>query len=258
MFGGHFYHERIRRSVAIFGALFNNIYIVRKNSSGNIISQVKVPLSYGPKRKFIERINENPDLVNDTKTAIKLPRMSFEILSIQYDSTRQLSKVNRFSRATSDTNKRTNFYTGVPYTINFQLSVYAKSQDDALQVVEQVIPYFTPQYSLTIKPFSDYPDIKEDVPITIQSIDFSDDYESALEQRRTIIYSMTFEMKINFYGPIEDMDIIRKVMVDFYLKDNGLNDSDQFVEGFSITPDPADADPEDDYGFSIEWRDEEA
>lgn len=258
MFGGHFYHERIRRSVAIFGALFNNIYVVRKNSSGNIISQVKVPLSYGPKRKFLDRINEMPDLDNDTKTAIKLPRMSFEILSIQYDSTRQLSKVNRFSKAATDVTKRTNFYTGIPYTINFQLSVYAKNQDDALQVVEQIIPYFAPQYSLTVKPFSDYPDIKEDVPITIQSVDFTDDYESALEQRRTIIYTLTFEMKINFYGPIEDMNIIRKVMVDFYLKENGLNDSDEFVEGFTITPDPADAEPEDDYGFTTVWRDEEA
>ena len=145
MFGGHFYHEKTKKAVALFGRLFNNIYVIRKNSSGAAISQVKVPLSYAPKQKFLERIRENPDLNDDTKVAIKLPRMSFEITSIAYDATRQLAKTTTFNTTSSnaDVNKRQKFFTPVPYSINFQLNAYAKSQDDALQVVEQIMnhPY---------------------------------------------------------------------------------------------------------------------
>ena len=122
MFGGHFYHEKTKKAVALFGRLFNNIYVIRKNSSGAAISQVKVPLSYAPKQKFLERIRENPDLNDDTKVAIKLPRMSFEITSIAYDATRQLAKTTTFNTTSSnaDVNKRQKFFTPVPYSINFQ------------------------------------------------------------------------------------------------------------------------------------------
>ena len=207
MFGGHFYHEKTKKAVALFGRLFNNIYVIRKNSSGAVISQVKVPLSYAPKQKFLERVRENPDLNDDTKVAIKLPRMSFEITSIAYDATRQLAKTTTFNTTSSnaDVNKRQKFFTPVPYSINFQLNAYAKSQDDALQIVEQILPTFNPQYSITIKPFAtQYPTLLEDIPVIIQGVAFSDDFEGAMEQRRTIIYSMDFEMKLSYHGPIAD------------------------------------------------------
>ena len=200
MFGTHFYHKRVRTAVSVFGSLFNNLHILRTNSSGEVISQVKVPLSYAPKRNFIERLNQmSQGEQAERKVAIKLPRMSFEITNMSYDPARQLPKINRFHLSNDDETKRNKFYTSVPYDVNFQLSVYAKSQDDALQVVEQILPYFAPQYTVSVKPFSDFEEIKEDVPIVLDGINFEDTYEGALEQRRTIIYNLDFTMKIAFY-----------------------------------------------------------
>ena len=255
MFGGHFYHEKTKKAVALFGRLFNNIYVIRKNSSGAAISQVKVPLSYAPKQKFLERIRENPDLNDDTKVAIKLPRMSFEITSIAYDATRQLAKTTTFNTTSSsaDVNKRQKFFTPVPYSINFQLNAYAKSQDDALQIVEQILPTFNPQYSITIKPFAtEYPTLLEDIPVIIQGVAFSDDFEGAMEQRRTIIYSMDFEMKLSYHGPIADNSIIRDARAKIFDIKAGLNDSDIGLETIVVTPNPTSVFGSDDstFGFS--------
>jgi hypothetical protein len=237
MFGNYFYHEKIRKCVAIFGRMFNDIYIIRKNSSGGGTSQLKVPLSYAPKRKYLERINENNDLTNDTKVALKLPRMSFEITNFAYDTSRQLTKTSTFNTVGTDNTNRKKFFPPVPYTINFQLNVYAKSQDDALQVVEQVVPYFNPQYTLTIKPFpDDYPDFKEDIPIIIQGLAFSDDFEGQLDTRRTIVYTMDFEMKVSFHGPIATSGIIRQADANLHDINSGLADSDLFLETVRVTP----------------------
>lgn len=247
MFGTHFYHQKVRTCVAIFGKLFNNIYVVRPSS------QLKVPLSYAPKQKYLERIRENPDLSANSQVAIKLPRMSFEITSFAYDATRQLTKVSNFNTfGTSNTNRQ-KFYSPVPYSVNFQLNVYAKSQDDALQIVEQILPTFNPQYTLTIKPFStEYPDFKEDIPIVIQGLSFSDDFEGAMEQRRTIIYTLDFEMKVSFYGPINTSDIIRTSKATFFDIGAGLLDSDIALERIDTTPDPTSVFgmPDSDFGFS--------
>lgn len=250
MFGTHFYHQRIRKSVAVFGTLFNNLYVLRKDSNNQVISQVKVPLSYGPKRKFLDRIRQNADLDTDTKVAIKLPRMSFEIISITYDAQRQLQKTNNFTQAGSSANLRNKFYSFVPYTIGFQLSVYAKNQDDALQIVEQILPTFNPQYTLTIKPFDDYPSVKEDTPITLTGVDFSDDYEGTLEQRRTIIYTLSFDMRVNFYGAVSEAGVIRTSINNLYNQDAGLLDSDLQIGRLTVTTDPADASADSDFGFS--------
>ena len=248
MFGNHFYYQRIRKSVATFGALFNNLSIIRKNSAGGVISTVRVPLAYAPREKYLDRIKENPDLQADTMTAIKLPRMSFEIVNFQYDSTRMVAKTNKPFAITDENGlSRKVFYSGVPYNIFFQLNIYARSHDDALQVVEQIVPYFSPQYNLTVKPFDDYPEIKEDVPLTLQTTSFSDDFESVLEQRRTIIYSLEFEMKTMFYGPIGTSNIIREVQTNFYL----MGDSDTPVSEFVISPDPVNVSPDSDFGFNI-------
>ena len=241
MFGGHFYHSKTKKAVALFGRLFNNIYVIRKNSSGRVISQVKVPLSYAPKNKFLERVRENPNLTEDTKVAIKLPRMSFEITSIAYDATRQLAKVGNFTTtsSTGTVNKRQKFFNPVPYSINFQLNAYAKSQDDALQIVEQILPTFNPQYAITIKPFStEFPSFKEDIPVIIQGVSFSDDFEGAMEQRRTIIYSLDFEMKLSYHGPISDNSIIRQADAKIFDIKAGLNDSDIGMETIRVTPNP--------------------
>lgn len=247
MFGTHFYHQKVRTCVAIFGKLFNNIYVVRKNG------QVKVPLSYAPKQKYLERIRENPDLSQNTQVAIKLPRMSFEITSFAYDPTRQLTKVSNFNTFGATNQSRQKFFSPVPYTINFQLNAYAKNQDDALQIVEQILPTFNPQYTLTIKPFStEYPGFKEDIPIIIQGLSFADDFDGALEQRRTIIYTLDFEMKVCFYGSISDSKIIRTSKSTFFNMEGGLADSDIALERIDTTPNPTTVFgmPDSDFGFT--------
>jgi hypothetical protein len=249
MFGTYFYHQRIKKSVAVFGALFNNIYIMRTGANGDGVSTVKVPLAYAPKRKYIERLIENPDLYTDTKIAIKLPRMSFEIVSITYDSQRQLAKNNQY-KLTGTNTTRTTVTSPTPYNIAFQLNIYAKSHDDALQVVEQILPYFSPQYTLTIKPIDGYSVLKEDTPIVLTGVNFSDDYEGNLEDRRSIIYTLDFEMKINFYGPVNSGKAINQVDIELYNMNIGLQDSDVLYETIRVVPDPANASPDSNYGFT--------
>ena len=253
MFGAYFYHEKIRKCVAMFGRMFNDIYVIRTNSSGAAVSQVKVPLSYAPKQKYLERIRENPDLYNDTQVAIKLPRMSFEITNFAYDTSRQLTKTSTFNTVGTTANDRKKFFPPVPYTLNFQLNAYAKSQDDALQIVEQILPYFNPQYTLTIKPFpTDYPDFKEDIPIIIQGVSFQDDFEGAVESRRTIIYSLDFEMKVSFHGPVATSSVITSSKADIYDINTGLADSDLYLETIKVVPNPIDAFglADSDFGFT--------
>ena len=191
MFGGHFYHKRVRTAVSVFGSLFNNLKVIRTNASNQVISQVKVPLSYAPKRNFLARIE---DMANgegaERKVAIKLPRMSFEITNMVYDATRQLPKMNTLSTAiTNSVVTRQKLYAATPYTISFQLNVYAKNQDDALQIVEQILPYFTPQYTVTVKPFADIPTLLEDVPISLGSVVMQDNFEGALgKEERSYIH----------------------------------------------------------------------
>lgn len=251
MFSTYFYHERVRRTVAAFGSLFNNIYILRKQANNNVVSQVRVPLAFAPKRKFLERIEEaNKNEVSDAHiVAITLPRMSFEITGMNYDSSRQLPRTNSLSFPSTDTNRKTKIYTKTPYNIQFQLNLYARSHDDALQVVEQIMPYFTPSYTLTVKPLDEFPSIKDDVPITLQGISFSDDYEGSMETRRTIIYTLDFEMKIDVYGPTSSGAIIRQADISYFLS----NDSDQsgwdLHSIYSVTTDPIDVSQDSDYTF---------
>lgn len=246
MLNNHFYHSRIRKCVATFGSLFNNMYVLRKDASGSkVLSQQKVPLAYAPREKFLDRIRENPDLNDDTKVAVKLPRMSFEMLAIDYDPQRQLPKINQFKKFNSDTGV-SQIYTPVPYQITFQLNVFAKQQDDALQIVEQILPYFNPQYSVTVTPIDDYKDIREDNPIILNGVSFIDDYEGDVSDRRLILYTLDFTMKMNFYGEIRaGAKLINTAIVDIQAVETGFGSS------ISTQPDPFDANFNDDYGFNV-------
>ena len=251
MFGTYFYHKRVRSAVSVFGSLFNNLFVLRKNSAGETISQVKVPLSYAPKRNFISRLEAmNSGEQAERRVAIKLPRMSFEITSITYDNTRQLNKMNTLNKVLSGSVvSRQKIFSHTPYNINFDLNIYAKSQDDALQIVEQIFPFFTPQYTVTVKPFSNITDLTEDVPITLTSTNFSDDFEGAIEQRRTIIYTLSFEMKVNFYGPLNTSKIIREVSNNLFIMDSS-QDSGDYLKTIQITPTPSGVSADSDYGFN--------
>ncbi len=253
MFGEHFYHKQIRNTVIAFGTIFNNIHIKRLDSSGNPLQNIKVPLSYSPREKFIARLEQQASLTGtDSSVAITLPRMSFEITNMSYDPARQLPKINTTSQAVAGTVlSRNKLQTPVPYILSFQLSVFAKNQDDALQVVEQVLPYFNPQYTLAIKPFADYGTISEDVPSVLTGVVLNDEYEGEMgSTRRTIIYTLDVDMHVLFHGPIESQGIIRTAITDILNQDAGLQDSDIPLERITVTPDPALAGPDSDFGFS--------
>lgn len=222
MFVDHFYHERIRKSVAVFGSLFNELYVVRR-SGNKVLGQMRVPIAYAPSRKFLERIadmNMAGDRDIENQTAIRLPRMSFEITNMQYDPARQLPKTNTIKCQGDDKEdgKAHKIYAPTPYIVNFELNIYGKQHDDCLQVVEQILPFFNPQYTVSMKPLVGLSDIVEDVPVILQSTSFTDNYEGALEDRRIIIYTLSFDMKINFWGPVcsRKSAVIENIEVDFF------------------------------------------
>lgn len=206
MFNNYFYHSHIRKTVAIFGTLFNNISVHRKDGAGNLVNAVKVPLSYGPKQKFLTRLFEEPDL-NAPEVALRLPRMSFEITGMQYDTSVKLNKMNRLSLP--NVHGQSSVYTPVPYIMSFQLTIYAKTQDDALQIVEQILPYFNPEYTVTVNEIPSL-GIKRDLPVVLQSVTYSDDYEGDFSTRRVLQYTLDFSMKTFFYGPITQKTAIIK------------------------------------------------
>ena len=257
MFGTHFYNEHVRKYTGAFGSLFNNINIVRRGPNDTGTNIQKVPISYAPKRKYLERIRQDTknELNQNRFIALTLPRMSFEMVGMNYDASRQLPKTNYCTFPGADKSNKKKVYTKTPYVIQFQLNVYGKHQDDCLQVIEQIMPYFTPQYTLSIRPFADYPSIVDDVPLTLQGISFTDDFEGTMEQRRTIIYSLDFEMKTDVYGPLVDSPIIEQADIRFFLPDSD-GDSDfsystdwARYSTFSVTTDPTPVSPDSDYSF---------
>ena len=196
MFGTHFYHSTIRKTVVAFGTIFNNIQIRRVDGSGNVAQSLRVPLAYGPKGKFLARLFENPSFSNKVQTTV--PRMGFDISSFSYDSTRKLNTLNKRRKIDSADNSKLDFqYLSVPYNIDFNLYIFAKQQDDALQCVEQILPYFTPAYTLTINAVPEM-GIKQDFPVILNSLTYEDDYEGDFATRRSIVYTLTFTVKTNF------------------------------------------------------------
>ena len=248
MLGQQFYHETMRKIVVSFGTLFNNIQIVRKNSSGAVVQSMKVPLAYGPQQKFLARLNSDPSLAS--KVAVTLPRLGFEMNGITYDPSRKLNRVQKFRKvktSANDADKLDTQYMPVPYNINFTLYAMAKNSDDALQIVEQILPYFQPDYTLTINDMADM-GIKRDVPIILNDVSYEDNYQGDFTERRAIIYTMTFTAKFYLYGPVTSSSVIKTVQVDQY---TDLPDqSPKREQRYTVTPSPASADADDDFGFN--------
>ena len=248
MLGTQFYHETMRKIVVSFGTLFNNIQIVRKNSSGAVVQSMKVPLAYGPQQKFLARLNSDPSLAS--KVAVTLPRLGFEMNGITYDPSRKLNRVQKFRKvktSANDADKLDTQYMPVPYNINFTLYAMAKNSDDALQIVEQILPFFQPDYTLTINDMADM-GIKRDVPIILNDVSYEDNYQGDFTERRAIIYTMTFTAKFYLYGPVTSTSVIKTVQVDQY---TDLPDqSPKREQRYTVTPSPASADADDDFGFN--------
>tara|TARA_B100001964_G_scaffold91310_1_gene102547 strand:+ start:390 stop:1190 length:801 start_codon:yes stop_codon:yes gene_type:complete len=246
MLGTQFYHETIRKIVISFGTLFNDISLVRKDNSGTIIQTMKVPLAYGPREKFLVRLREDADLTK--QVAITLPRIGFEIKDLSYDPARKLSRVQKFKKVKGANTKQLDTqYMPVPYNLDFELYIMAKQSDDALQIVEQILPYFQPDYTLTINDMSDM-GIKKDIPIILNSISYEDNYDGDFVSRRALIYTMSFTTKFYLYGPVTSSKVIKTVQVDQY---TDLPDqSPKREQRYTVTPDPTSADADDNFGFN--------
>ena len=239
MFGDHFYHAILRKTVAVFGTLFNDIKVVRKDNSGIVKDHQRVPLSYGPKQKFLARLEQQANL-DDPKIALKLPRMSFEITNVSYDTTTKTSSLNTITTATSATTRST-VGQMTPYVVDMQLNIIAKNQDDALQIFEQIIPYFQPTYTLSVK-FVDGLNKSFDVPITLTSVTIQDDYEGEFSARRSLIYTLDFAVKIKFFGPAAKQGIITSVSTDINNLDTfGFIEEVTAESTFAIVPAVANA-----------------
>ena len=246
MLGQQFYHETIRKVIVSFGTMFNDINLVRKDSSGNISQSMKVPLAYGPREKFLVRLREDADL---SKTvAITLPRIGFEIANLSYDPTRKLNRVQKFKKVKgSKASQLDTQFMPVPYNIDIELYVMAKQSDDALQIVEQILPYFQPDYTFTINDMADM-GIKRDVPIILNSIAYEDNYQGDFTTRRALIYTLSFTAKFYLYGPVTSSKVIKTVQVDQY---TDLQDtSPKREQRYKVTPKPESAEADDDFGFN--------
>ena len=246
MLGQQYYHETIRKIKVSFGTIFNNVQIVRKNSSGNITQSMKVPLAYGPKQKFLTRIREDASI--SKTTAITLPRIAFEIQTLSYDTTRKLNRVTKIRKTSAKgSGKLETQYMPVPYNVDLQLFVMAKSGDDALQIIEQILPFFQPEYTITVNDNLDMKQ-KRDVPIVLTGIDYEDNYEGDFTTRRAIIYTLSFTAKFYLYGPVTSQSVIKSVQVDQF---TDLPDkSPKREQRYSVTPEPVSAEFDDNFGFN--------
>jgi len=211
----YFYHEILRKTVVSFGTLFNNISIKHENSSGDVVSEIKVPLAYGPTQKFLARLEQSPDL--NKPVQMTLPRMSFEFIGLNYDAQRKVTTTQTFlTSSPSNKSQEKKSYMPVPYNMEFELSIMTKLNDDMLQSIEQILPYFQPSYNLSVNLVEEIGE-KRDIPIILGSITMNDDYEGDFTTRRALIYTLRFTAKIYLFGPVSSasQDVIKKVSIGY-------------------------------------------
>lgn len=212
MFGQTWSHDTIRKYVILFGTLFDSIYINRKNNAGETVQTLKIPLNYGPKEKFLARLNSDSTL--NQSTAITLPRMAFDMTTMSYAADRKPNTINRLTKAyAADNNKISYQYAPVPYDFTFSLYIMVKNADDGTQIIEQILPYFTPEWTATVN-LVPAVDGKFDIPIILNDVSMDDTYEGNFETRRAIIYTLTFTVKGWLFGPTKTSEIIKEINVD--------------------------------------------
>lgn len=225
----YFYHQVLRRTVIAFGSLFNDISIEHTDNNGNVKSILKVPLAYGPTQKFLARLEQSPDLSKPIQ--ITLPRMSFEFTGLTYDPSRKSTTTQTFT-AKSVTNgiETKKVYLPVPYNMQFELSIMSKLNDDALQIVEQILPYFQPAYTMTVELIDEINE-KRDIPVVLENITMQDDYEGNFTTRRVLIYTLRFTAKTYLFGPVPSAtkDIIKKTTVSYITGDSTSSPTREIV-----------------------------
>ena len=220
MLGTQFYNQAVRKTVVSFGTLFNNIEL-KKTVDGQVIETEKVPLAYGPKQKFLYRLQGNP--TDGRKVAITLPRIYFEMTGIDYDASRKTPATQKYKTIINDNgNEVRTQYVPVPYNISFEVGILCKSQDDGLQILEQILPFFQPSFSMSLKFIPDMNEVR-DVAVVLNSVDFDDDWEDDFSTRRSITYTMQFTAKSYIYGPYTKADVIRKSRIIETIGDTAVN-----------------------------------
>jgi len=228
---GYFYHEILRKTIIGFGTLFNNITIKHFDNDNNVVSVIKVPLAYGPTQKFLARLEQSPDL--NKPIQMTLPRMSFEFTGLSYDGSRKVTSTQTFTSPDGNNIQKT--YMPVPYNMNFELNIMTKLNDDMLQIVEQILPYFQPSYNLTIELVKEIKE-KKDIPIIFEGISMQDEYEGDFDKRRVLLYSLKFLAKTYLFGPTSSVtkDVVKKISVGFVAGDAGSSASREL--SYSVEP----------------------
>ena len=212
MLGAYTYNKIIRKCVIGFGTLFNNIEVRKENKDGSVYSRMKVPLAYGPRQKFLARLEQQADL--NQKAAITVPRLAFEMSGISYDSSRKLAPTTLNLKADNNNAVKKQF-TPVPYNIDFELNVISKTNDESLEIMEQILPVFQPSYNMTIKLVDSMNDMR-DIPIILNSVSYSDDYEGTFDDRKITLITMQFTVKTYIFGPVGTAGPIKKAKADIY------------------------------------------
>ena len=245
MLGSTFYHQTIRKYVAAFGTLFNDINIERKNSSGTVVERVKVPLAYGPRQKWILALSDTTD--QRRVLAARLPRIGFSLTGVSYDSVRKLNTVIRNVAAnTASTGSVLSQYNPVPYNFDFELFILVNNAEDGTQILEQILPFFTPEFTVTINTIPDM-GIKADVPIVLNSASQSDEYEGELATRRTIIWTLSFLLKGFVYPDVKSGTLIKSIEVNFRIPGDGDSDVQDLEQEFIVLETTKDALATSDY-----------
>jgi len=229
----YFYNEILRRTIIGFGTLFNNLTIKATNASDSVVSVTKVPLAYGPTQKFLARLEQQADL--NRSTAMTLPRMSFEFTGLTYDPSRKVTTTQTFVVKDPNTGEETKKgFMPVPYNMQFELAIMCKLNDDALQIVEQILPYFQPAYNLTVELVEGIKE-KRDVPVVLENITMQDDYDGDFKERRVLLYTLRFTAKTYMYGPVSSAtrDIIKVAKVSYISGDSRSTTRDI---SYTVTP----------------------
>lgn len=241
MLDQRYYWGTIRKAIVAFGNMFNSITIEKKGPNNTTYLQ-RVPLSYSPKQKFLARINQQPN-VDKNNVQVILPRMGFEMVAVDYDPNRKISPLQQ-TRTLDGVSTSSTQYAPTPYNLTVLLYIYARNQDEGLQIVEQILPYFNPDYNLTLKAIPEL-NIQNDLPILLNTIGFEDDYEGDFVTRRSVTWTLGFTLKLNFYGPVSKKGVIRKVIA------NTFNDEELSVQRQKITvqSNPTTANVSDDYSY---------
>ena len=210
--GQSYYHGAIRKTIIAFGRLFSDIKIERQGTDGEVAQVINVPIAYAPKEKWIVRIDSDPALNNHTYTT--LPRLSFEITGYEYDSSRKTNKMNKVvcnDNTASDQPTRGSVFAPAPYNIDIAMYVLTKTQEDAMQIIEQILPIFNPEYTLTVSAVPEL-EIMQNIPVILNNISVEDTYDGAFETRRFVTHTLQFTLKTNIYGPVTDQGVILTTM----------------------------------------------